>query len=213
MTPEEAKTKIEALLNLGTLQGVRVEYDGSISVMFYKSPVGYSDGRNIFYEADGVLEWADDADEIYQDIKSIHPIPMEPKLLEVGMRVKIVGGELKGKSGKIDEYTADGIWYTITVDGGGRSGAAVYNVIPESLLVEEEEKKEEFGCCIKDGDDEFIKVEEEEVDATEIAVNAIKKERHKMTDPAVYSILIQEDKDQLDRIEEQLRLLNKQAIK
>lgn len=188
MTPEQAKTKISQLLELGTLQGVRVEYEAGEHCYISKSIDG-----SLIYQGDYTCAYIKKGNA-FQHIKSIHPIPLQPKLLEVGTRVKIIGGVNEGMIGVIEHVNTNGYqigWLTEEDYSRGYSEElSFYNVVPESLLVEEEK-----------------------VDATEIAVDAIKKERHKMTDPAVYSILIQEDKDQLNRIEEQLKLLNKQAIK
>jgi hypothetical protein len=142
MTPETAKTKITQLLELGTLQGVKVEYENSV-VTFHRQPMPGEDIAHSLYLAD-------------QPIKSIHPIPLQPKLLEVGTRVKIIGGRMEGAIGTIADYYLEmeqcNSVYRITdtgkVDVWGISFLVEnYNVIPESLLVEEEECKHEEQCA------------------------------------------------------------------
>lgn len=143
MSPQEAKTKIENLLDLGTLRGVRVEYDedDGYSRYFYK----LLDGR-IWSAADEQCAENSqprfvDSDEDYQTIKSITPIPLEPKLLEVGTEVQIIGGLEKGKRGTITGFR--GHDYVVLVnDNSENLFIEQWSVVPESLLVEEDENKE-----------------------------------------------------------------------
>jgi hypothetical protein len=119
MTPETAKQTIQAYLDLGTLQGVKVEYDYT-----ERNKMFYQIGDDIFWRGvdGGEVFQADDS--TYTSIKSIEPIPMEPKLLEVGDRVKVI------ETGEKGEITCP-----------------VYLVVPESLLVEEEESEAPLCQC------------------------------------------------------------------
>jgi len=77
----------------------------------------------------------------YEYIKSIHPIPLKPKLLEVGTKVRIIGGVDKGFIGVITNYEDDD--YRIeSSDGNCSFTTSMYHVVPEPLLVEEDENKE-----------------------------------------------------------------------
>jgi len=140
MNPQEAKTKIEALLNLGTLKGVKVGYEDGEEIHFIKSPEGKI-LRGLFkYPSDSYQE-AEYDEGHYVEIKSIHPIPLEPKLLEVGTNVEIIGGVADGGYGAIESW--NGETYTVLFsETGCRANVAPWHVVPESLLVEEDENKE-----------------------------------------------------------------------
>lgn len=139
MTPETAKQKIQALLDLGTLKGVKVEYEDRYKTptIFYQFHYG-----KIFLTYLQENETVEIVGKIpdkysYEGIKFIESIPLEPKLLEVGTRVKIVDGDLEGKVGIVNghrEFTD----YVIHLGGEWRVFISIYHVIPESLLVEEE---------------------------------------------------------------------------
>ena len=145
MTPETAKQKIQALLDLGTLKGVKVEYESGIIFTFFHDPHGI-----LFMNTE-------DDDPIYagsfeliqqgwlNGVKSIEPIPLEPKLLEVGERVKVISGRHKNSVGVI--LTTYDYEYVLKLDDtrklDGTSVSiyvSIFDVIPESLLVEEEPK-------------------------------------------------------------------------
>ena len=143
MTPETAKQKIQALLDLGIFKGVKVEYENGSARFFQKRIdniiIHYAYGSDSMSYADN--DYRCNTNELwsYSRIKSIEPIPMEPKLLEVGTRVKIIGGDLEGKVGIVDghrEFTD----YVIHLGTEWRVFISIYHVIPESLLVEEEPK-------------------------------------------------------------------------
>jgi len=153
MTPQEAKTKIENLLNLGILYGVKVESSKGEITRCYKIDFEPALPDHIWYTGKRVIDRApypemfsfttnpNDIPPFLRDVAAIHPIPLEPKLLEVGTRVKIIGGELKGKVGQIEghrEFTD----YVINLGVEWRVFVSILHVIPESLLVEENENKE-----------------------------------------------------------------------
>lgn len=145
MTPETARQTIEKYLELGTLQGVRVEYEGGEVMYFIQSPLDkiYVGETFTFYDENRPVPSSEcyslPSDGYYENIKSIHPIPLQPKLLEVGTRVKIIGGEHEGKVGEI--LIAEDRGYKIWVEYKENDWIDCWDVIPESLLVEEEESE------------------------------------------------------------------------
>jgi hypothetical protein len=139
-TPEQSKRIITDLLSLGTLKGVKVVYE-DITGFFFLTPTG-----NVILEYGGEVFESTEDDHWYSDIQSIEPIPMEPKLLEVGTRVKIIGGEHEGEVMEIADID-EGEYFLVNnakdINFYKDYQEAHYNVIPESLLVEEEESKAE----------------------------------------------------------------------
>lgn len=137
MTPQKAKETIEALLNLGTLKGVEVVYEDNEYTTFITAHPYNNDF--VYTDKDGWLSYVDSLD-YYRNIKSIEPIPMELKLLEVGTRVKVIDNHSSyyGAVGTIEFVDTDSMEYTLCIDGIAHF--SFYHVIPESLLVEE--KKE-----------------------------------------------------------------------
>lgn len=140
MKPETARQIVSDLLSLGTLKGVKVVYVYGSEGIFYK----WTDGKIVqtFVEPRTKEQAICSIDgTTYENIKSIEPIPMEPKLLEVGTRVKIIGGTHQvSKMGEIQDIFTDTLVYEVKVDDIiNRFNSPVWNVIPESLLVEEGE--------------------------------------------------------------------------
>lgn len=145
MNPETAKTKITQLLDLGTLQGVKVEYeDGKIhnflSTPLYPIWVENENKKHIAkYFA---YEGAAGQDNIFRNIKSITPIPLQPKLLEDGTKVRVLLGMWGGRDAYI--LGNDGIGnYKIGFKADDTEVyiyVSIFHVVPapESLLVEEE---------------------------------------------------------------------------
>lgn len=144
MTPETARQTIEAYLELGTLKGVKVEYEDSPT-----------HDEAIFYSLDdwivikcycGMMKKniSEPMDEDYTNIKSITPIPLEPKLLEVGTKVRVLLGMWSGYDAYILGF--DGISnYDVGFKADDTEAyiqVSIFHVVPvpESLLVEEEKR-------------------------------------------------------------------------
>jgi len=153
MTPQEAKTKIENLLNLGILYGVKVESSKGEITRCYKIDFEPALPDHIWYTGKRVIDRApypemfsfttnpNDIPPFLRDVAAIHPIPLEPKVLEAGTRVKIIDGQYKNSIGII-RYINSGICTVHLISGEFSANdvlVVIYNVVPESLLVEEEE--------------------------------------------------------------------------
>jgi len=164
MTPETAKQKIEALLELGTLKGVKVEYENEVTT-YHRQPMA---GESIEYSFHA-LTLAD------EHIKSIEPIPLEPKLLGPWERVRVISGKHKNRVGVI--YGISESEYTLKLDDtSGIIYVSIFHVIPESLLVEEEsEPIIEFDSKLAPGLKEYKFLSEVEEALEQVGYQVMKK--------------------------------------
>lgn len=137
MTPDKARKTIENLLDLGTLKGVKAtieEEEGGVQyeVTFFKAP----DGKTLFQN----MKWEvkDPYYYLYTYIIKLKPIPLEPKLIDVGTKVRMIKGKYKGEVAKILRNIGDELYDLIQGDSRSFTASSLH-FVPESLLVEEEE--------------------------------------------------------------------------
>jgi hypothetical protein len=138
MNSDKARKVVSDLLSLGTLKGVKITMSSQTAPIYAEKQLA-GPIRFVYLEYPDQWRYAFD----YENILSIEPIPMEPKLLEVGTRVKIIGGEYEGLFGEIKYVHTPENYYNIHIPESAYSFSliAINNVIPESLLVEEEESE------------------------------------------------------------------------
>jgi len=192
MTPQEAKTKIENLLNLGILYGVKVESSKGEITRCYKIDFEPALPDHIWYTGKRVIDRTpypemfsfttnpNDIPPFLRDVAAIYPIPLEPKLLEVGTKVEVIGGDYEYHTGVIDMVDEDTHSYLISgIDGEEMKHIAMwvssYNVVPESLLVEEEEEDKLLHIRLAHVKDMVCTVKEKD------AKQALEKAGYKLT--------------------------------
>lgn len=160
MNPETAKQTIQAYLDLGTLQGVKVVSSTGEITRCYKIDFEPALPDVVWYTTKSVQNRTTHPEMFYftmnpnnippflRDITAIHPIPLQPKLLEVGDRVRVIDGEYEGKVGLITTNNVGEGLYNIDFDDGVfAQWISMFNVVPEYLLVEEEESEAPLCQC------------------------------------------------------------------